>query len=87
VNATLMAYIPFVAPISLFYDWWPVLAVPLSFGIAMIYKALRITDLSDLGQYWRQVATMTVQIVLGMVALGAALFVLVQWIVPRLPVS
>ncbi|UCD74712.1 MAG: hypothetical protein JSV91_13100 [Phycisphaerales bacterium] len=82
--SSLLAYIPFVHPINFFQDWWWVLLLPLSFGIAVIYKAMRVEKLS---RYWRQVAVLTVQIVLGMIGLALALMVLVQWVIPLLPVD
>jgi len=80
----LLSYIPFLHPISAFQTWWYLLIVPLAFGIAVIYKALRVGDLRD---YWRQVAVMTSQIILAMIALAVGLIVLVQVIVPMLPVE
>jgi hypothetical protein len=79
----LLAYIPFLEPISFFQQWWYVLLVPLSFGISVIYKALRMGSLRG---FWRQVAIMTTQIVLGMIALAIGLTVLIQVIIPLLPV-
>jgi len=80
----LVAYVPFLTPMSVFHDWWYVLIVPLSFGISMIYKALRI---GDLGRYWREVAIMTLQVLLGLIGLAVALMILVQLIIPLLPVE
>jgi hypothetical protein len=78
----LLAYIPFITPIGLFHTWWYLLAIPLSFGIAMIYKALRLPRLD---RYWRQVVMMTIQIVLAMIGLTLALILFVQVVIPRLP--
>jgi hypothetical protein len=50
----------------------------------MIYKALRI---GDLGRYWREVAIMTLQVLLGLIGLAVALMILVQLIIPLLPVE
>ena len=80
----LASYLPFITPMSVFHDWWYVLIVPLSFGISMIYKALRI---GDLDRYWREVAIMALQIILGMIALAIALMLLVQVVIPALPVE
>jgi hypothetical protein len=77
-----LAYIPFVQPLNAVQDWWYVLLVPLAFGISIIYKAVR---LQSLDQFWRQVLTMTVQIVLAMIGLAVCLVVLVQLIIPHLP--
>ncbi|MCA9285362.1 MAG: hypothetical protein KDA22_09120 [Phycisphaerales bacterium] len=78
----LLAWIPFLDPLYSAYDWWPLLIVPLCFGIAMIYKAYRLPTLD---RYWRQVVLMTVQALFAFAGLAAALFLLVQVIVPMLP--
>jgi hypothetical protein len=80
----MLAYVPFLDPINLFHDWWYLLLIPLSFGISVIYRALKVPNLD---RYWRSVFTMTAQITLAMVALGIGLVVLVVLILPLLPVS
>jgi hypothetical protein len=77
-----VGYVPFVDPINLFHDWWYLLLIPLSFGISVIFRALKLPNLDG---FWRAVAMMTVQIVLVMAALAAALVVLVQLVIPWLP--
>ena len=77
-----LAYIPFVHPINALHDWWYLLIVPLSFGIAVIYKAMRLATLE---RFWRQTAIMTTQIVVYMAALAVALVLLFQLLVPLLP--
>lgn len=81
--SAMMAYIPFLTPVDWVHTWWYLLILPLSFGIAVIYKALRMGDLTH---FWRETAVMTVQIVLAMMALAAVLMLLVMEIIPRLPV-
>ena len=76
------AYVPFVDPIDAFHQWWYLLLVPLSFGISVIYRALKMPSLD---RYWRAVALMTAQIVLAMAALAVGLVVLVQVVIPWLP--
>ena len=78
----LAGYIPFVDPIQVFHDWWYLLLIPLSFGISVIYRALKMRDLD---RFWRAVAMMTVQIVLVMAALAVVLVVLVELAIPLLP--
>ena len=80
----LLGYLPFVVPLHFFNSWWYVLLLPLAFGIAVIYKATRLHHLDD---FWRQVIIMTCQIILAMIGLALALTVLVQLIIPRLPVG
>jgi type IV secretory pathway VirB2 component (pilin) len=76
----MQAYIPFVHPMNFVHEWWPVLLVPLAFGISVIYKAVRVQTLAG---FWQQVLTMTVQIVLGMLALAIAVTIVV-WLIPYL---
>jgi hypothetical protein len=81
---SLLSYMPLLDPIDAFQDWWYLLLLPLSFGISVIYKALRMSSLEG---FWRQVTVMTTQIVLGMIALAVCLVLLVQVLIPLLPVK
>lgn len=74
---TLLAYTPFLDPLDLHDAWWLTLA-PLALGISIAYKATRMRDLAG---YWRAVLVMTIQVLLGMVALAAGAFVLIEVIV------
>jgi hypothetical protein len=76
------AYIPFLDPLHCVHDWWYLLLIPLSFGVSVIYKALRMGNLDD---FWRQVAIMTTQVVVAMIGLGIGLLVLVQLVIPIVP--
>jgi len=80
----LLAYIPFVEPLHALQDWWYLLLIPLAFGISVIYKALRS---STLDHYWQHVLVMTGQIIAAMIALSLVLVVLVQVLVPLIPVD
>lgn len=77
------SYIPFLHPINALHDYPYLLLIPLAFGISVVYKALRMRRLDG---FWRHVAIMTTQIVLAMIALAIGLAILVQFVVPRLPV-
>lgn len=72
-------YIPFLDPINAVHVWWYVLVIPLSFGVSVIYRALRVPSLDH---FWRGVGIMTVQIVVAMVALAILLIILVEVVVP-----
>jgi hypothetical protein len=74
----LLAYRPFIDPIAADH-WWYLLLIPLSLGIAVAYKGVRVAELKD---FPRQVAAMTVQIVVAMILLGLASYIFVQYIVP-----
>ena len=70
---------PFIDPINA-HSFWYFMLLPISFFIAMAYKAVRVKTLAG---YWTAVLVMTVQIVAGMLALAAAFYVLVQ-VYPRM---
>ncbi|HMN96467.1 MAG TPA: hypothetical protein PKC43_08925 [Phycisphaerales bacterium] len=80
--AATLSWTPFVDPWPGAHDWWWITVIPLAVGIAMVYKAYRLPGLE---RYWRSVATMSMQIVLAMIAFATALALLALWIVPRLP--
>jgi hypothetical protein len=74
----LLAWRPFLDPMDLHEYWWAFL-FPLSLGIAIAYKAVRLRDLEG---YLRQVIIMTAQIVLSMILLGIACFLLLEYVFP-----
>ncbi|MDX2146314.1 MAG: hypothetical protein SFZ23_02230 [Planctomycetota bacterium] len=83
-SASVLAYRPFIDPIDELIDahrLWFLLLIPLALLVSMAYKAVRIPTMQD---FWRQVAVMTVQIVVAIIGLGAASFIVIQFIVPRI---
>lgn len=64
---------PFIDPIEL-HQWWFVLLIPMALLVSMTYKAVRLPTLE---RYWRNVCIMTMQIILGMIGLGAATYFVV----------
>jgi hypothetical protein len=72
--ATAGPWRPFVDPINA-HSFWYLLLIPISFFIAVAYKAVRVKTLVG---YWPAVVVMTVQIILGMIALAVAFYLLVQ---------
>lgn len=75
----LIAWTPFLDPLPLHGSWWFTIG-PLALFISMAYKAVRVTDLRD---YWKQVALMTIQTILGMIGLAILVFVIVELVIPR----
>lgn len=75
-----LAWRPFLDPLDLHSHWWMFL-VPLSLLISVTYRAVRMRDLTG---YWRAVAVMTIQIIIAMIALGAAAFLFVEFLIPLL---
>ena len=80
MNATL-AWIPFLEPMPSPGGWWPLFLIPLSVGIAMVYKAVRTPDLR---KYPREVVIMSTQIVGAMIGLALVLGLVVQLLIPLL---
>ena len=79
---TAFAWVPFMQPLPGVQANWLWLLPILIFGIAMMYKAVRVVDLAN---YWREVGTMTMQVLLAFLGLATGVFIIVQWIVPLLP--
>jgi hypothetical protein len=73
-----LLYTPFIDPINI-HQYWYLFLFPLALGVSVAYKAVRIPDIKLLP---RHALTMTAQIVLAMIALGAASYLFVQHIVP-----
>ncbi len=71
---------PFLDPLDLHGAWF-LLLVPLSFGIAVVYRAVRVTDFQ---KFWARVVVLTIQIVLSMVLLGVASYLFIQVAAPML---
>jgi hypothetical protein len=83
-SGSMLAWIPFIHPMNILHQWWWLLIVPLSFGIAVIYKAVRMNTLQG---FWRGTFMLTLQIVLAMIALAIGVMLLVQVVIPWLPVE
>ncbi|MCC6321811.1 MAG: hypothetical protein IT438_10310 [Phycisphaerales bacterium] len=64
---------PFIDPINVHESWF-LLLVPMAFGVAVVYKAVRMQELN---RYWMHVIYMTAQIVIAMILLGAATYLIV----------
>ena len=75
----LASWIPFVSPMNWLQSLWYITLIPLAIGIAMIYKAIRVTHLRT---YWAQVGMLSSQIVLTIVLLAIALILFVRFIIP-----
>ncbi len=80
MNLLMLAWRPFLDPLDLDSVWY-LLLVPMSFFLAMGYKAVRTFDMD---KYWSQVAIFTFQLVIGLIGLGAGFFVLVRILLPAL---
>lgn len=80
---TMLGYIPFLDPLNILQDWSFLLLIPLSFGISMVYKAVRLVVLDG---YWRHVTVMATQVIVAIVLLAIGLIILVTVVVPLLPI-
>jgi hypothetical protein len=76
-----LAWTPFLEPMNAMQSIWYLLLLPMSFGIVVVYRALREEIYAT---YWRSVLVMTAQIVFGIAAIAVALAIFVQYVVPLL---
>ena len=76
-----LAWTPFLEPMNAVQSIWYVLLIPLVFGISVVYRALRENQYAT---YWRSVAIMTGQVVIGIVGIALALGIFVQVVIPIL---
>ena len=76
-----MAWLPFMQPMNVLQSTWYLLLIPMAFGIAVIYRALREESYAT---YWRSVVIMTGQIVFGIASIALVLGMFVQFVIPLL---
>ena len=75
-----LAYTPFIDALPL-HDIWYLLIVPMSFFLALGYKAVRVPDLR---QVPKATIVFTIQILGGIGVLAVVLTVLINYIIPML---
>lgn len=75
----MIAWIPFLEPMNAIQGVWYILLVPMAFGIALVYRALRETSYTT---YWRAVTIMTLQVVFGIAGIALAIGIFVQCVIP-----
>ena len=76
----MIGWAPFFEPLNAVQQWWYLLLIPMSFGISMMYRAIRSFEYAH---YWRSVLVTTGQIV-GCIALLA--IVLGLWVQVMVPI-
>jgi hypothetical protein len=82
VGTAMVAWIPFLEPMPGASSYWWTYLLPLALFLSMAWKAVRLPKLDH---YWRDVLSMTGQILAAVVALAIGLYVLVIVVMPRLP--
>lgn len=71
--ASVLAYTPFLQPLKI-WDYWPLLLLPLCFGVSLVYKCVRVDDMRRVPV---EAAKATFWIITGMAAAAVGLWVLV----------
>ncbi|HIA72224.1 MAG TPA: hypothetical protein EYO01_05965 [Phycisphaerales bacterium] len=77
----MLAWTPFLEPMNAMQSVWYLLLLPMVFGISVVYRALREKQYAT---YWRSVAIMSGQVVIGIVGIAVALGFFVQIVIPLL---
>ena len=81
---SILGWTPLIDPMPGIQANWLWILPILVLGIAMMYKAIRV---SDLARWPREVATMTIQVLGAFIGLAIGLYLIVQVIVPILPAN
>ena len=71
-----LAWRPFLDPLPL-HDYWMWMILPLAVAIAVVYKTLRLDDLSRLPV---ETVRLTLLIIVSMIAAGALLWAIVEMV-------
>jgi hypothetical protein len=69
---------PFIDPLTIDAGWFWLL-VPLALCISVGYKAVRVHDIRTLP---RQALAMTIQLILGIIAIGALGYIVIEKLLP-----
>jgi hypothetical protein len=80
----ILAWRPFLDPLNI-PQWWWAFVLPLTFLIAVAYKAIRSPDLEEPGgvkPYLRSVVVMTVQTIAALIILWIGFFLFTVYLLP-----
>lgn len=77
---TTLAYTPFIDALPVHNEWY-LLIIPIAIFIAIGYKAIRCTDMKN---YPREVFIFTMQILIGLGLLAAAMTLVITVLIPLL---
>ncbi|MCA9303028.1 MAG: hypothetical protein KC996_02790 [Phycisphaerales bacterium] len=75
-----LAYTPFIDSLPVHNEWY-LLIIPIAIFIAIGYKAIRCTDIKN---YPREVFVFTMQILIGLGLLAAAMTFVITVLIPML---
>jgi hypothetical protein len=75
----ILAWVPFLYPLPI-WDYWPWLLIPLTAGIAIVYKSVKCQSMQ---QVPREALVIFVWILVGMAAAAGALAGVVHFVVEK----
>ena len=75
---TLLAWRPILDPLPIDHLWY-LLLIPISIGIALAYKSVRVPNLAE---YPKQVAVMAIQTMLAMIGLAVGAYLVIEVALP-----
>lgn len=75
---TFLAWRPILDPLPIDSVWYLML-IPISLGIALAYKAVRVPEIKD---YPKQVIVMTIQTILAIVGLAVGAYLVIEVALP-----
>jgi uncharacterized membrane protein YqgA involved in biofilm formation len=75
-----LAYTPFIDALEI-HDYWYLLIIPMTIFLAIGYKSVRCSDLS---QFFKEVVIFTIQILGGLLVLAFAFMIVITMLLPML---
>lgn len=79
--SALVAWVPFLQPITALGNAWWLLMVPLVFGVAVVHRAVQDQSMDG---YWGRVIRLTVKANAVLGSLALAIYLFVYFIIPLL---
>lgn len=79
--SALIAWVPFLQPITALGNAWWLLMVPLVFGVAVVHRAVQDQSMDG---YWGRVIRLTVKANAVLGSLALAIYLFVYFIIPLL---
>ena len=79
--SAVLAWVPFLQPMTVLGNGWWLLMVPLVFGVAVVHRAIQDPSMDG---YWRRVLRLTIKANAMLGSLALAIYLFVYFVIPLL---